>query len=131
MATVLYDSDCGFCRWAAAKVVAWDRRGRLRMAPLQDRATSDRLLENMPEEVRMGSWHLVEGGYVYSGGEAFSPLLRLLPGGGLPARIAAALQPLTNRAYRFVASRRTLFGRFVTDGAKRRADARLARRAPS
>jgi hypothetical protein len=24
--TLIYDSDCGFCRWLLAKVLAWDRR---------------------------------------------------------------------------------------------------------
>src|SRR5436190_23119771 len=29
-ATLLYDRDCGFCRWLLGKVLAWDRRGVLR-----------------------------------------------------------------------------------------------------
>ena len=35
-ATVLYDGDCGFCKWSLAKLLAWDRRGALRPLPLQD-----------------------------------------------------------------------------------------------
>jgi hypothetical protein len=30
--TLIYDSDCGFCRWLLAKVLAWDRRGTLLIA---------------------------------------------------------------------------------------------------
>ena len=94
MAALLYDADCGFCRWAAAKVLAWDRRGTLRPVALQDRAGSD----------------------------------RLLPGGRPLARAAEAVQPLTSAAYGFVAARRSFLGRFVSAGARRRADERLALR---
>lgn len=124
MATLLYDADCGFCRWAAAKVVAWDRRRRLRLVALQD-SESERLLPGMSDDARMASWHLVIDGRVHSAGEAFPPLLRLLPGGGPVARVAAAAQPLTNAAYRLVAGRRSTLGRLVSDGARRRADERL------
>jgi predicted DCC family thiol-disulfide oxidoreductase YuxK len=122
---VFFDADCGICRWVAAKLLAWDRRGALRFAELQDREQSDRLLGGMPEDQRMASWHLVEGGRVYSGGEAVPPLLRVLPGGRPLAWLAAALQPLTNVAYRFVADRRSAFGRLVPNGARRRAAERL------
>ena len=36
-AILLYDADCGFCRWAIDKLLAWDRAGRLRPAALQGR----------------------------------------------------------------------------------------------
>ena len=35
-AVVLYDADCGFCRWAIDKLLVWDRAGRL--APRPSRA---------------------------------------------------------------------------------------------
>lgn len=127
MATLFYDADCGFCRWAAAKVVAWDRHGAVRMVALQDRAEAERLLAAMPEEARMASWHLVTDAGVYSAGAALPVLLRMLPGGAPLAKAAAALHPLTNAAYRFVAARRSVLGRLLSDGARRRADARLLR----
>jgi predicted DCC family thiol-disulfide oxidoreductase YuxK len=83
------------------------------------------MLGDMPAGERMASWHLVEDGRVYSGGEAVPRLLRVLPGGRPLGWLAAAVQPLTNLAYRFVAERRTAFGRLVPAGAKRRAAARL------
>ena len=127
---VFYDADCGLCRWLLAKVLARDRRHRLRVVELQDREQCDRLLGGMPEEQRMASWHLVTpDGRVHSAGEAVPPLLRALPGGRPPARLASALQPLTNRAYRFVAGNRSTFGRLLSDGAKRRAVERVRRRA--
>lgn len=123
---VLYDADCGFCAWCLAKLLAWDRRRRLRPAALQSEE-AERLLAGMPEERRMASWHLVApGGQVYSGGAAFAPALRLLPGGSAPATLAAAAPRLTDAAYSAVAGRRTAFGRLVGVGARRRAAARIA-----
>lgn len=130
-AVVLYDADCGFCRWAIDKLLAWDRARRLRPAALQG-PEADRLLPGLSEEARMGSWHLVVDGRIYSGGAAAAPLLRLLPGGRWLAPVVAAFPGLSDRAYRLVARNRDRFGRLagtrcavdpaarrVTDGAKR------------
>jgi predicted DCC family thiol-disulfide oxidoreductase YuxK len=119
-ATLFYDADCGLCRWTAAKVGAWDRRGAVRLTPLQHRAEADRLLPGMDLDTRMASWHLVTpDGEVHSGGRGVAPLLRLLPGGGPPARLASALQPVTDRAYEFVAEHRSAFGRLIPRRARR------------
>ncbi len=37
---VLYDEDCGFCRWSADKLRAWDTRRRLTFAAIQRRTWS-------------------------------------------------------------------------------------------
>jgi len=80
-ATLLYDGDCGFCRWSADAVLRLDRRRRLRMLALQSEEASG-LLPGMSQERRMSSWHLVAAdGRVWSGGSAIAPLLRRLPGG--------------------------------------------------
>jgi predicted DCC family thiol-disulfide oxidoreductase YuxK len=127
-ATLVYDAECGFCRWAVAKVMVWDRARAIRFVPLQDRAKADRLLSPMDEATRMASWHLVTiEGRVYSAGEGVAPLLRLMPGGGPPARLAAAAQPLTDRVYDFVATRRAMFGRLLPRQARERANERLRR----
>ena len=108
---LLYDSDCGFCRWSMAKVLAWDRRGRIRAVRLQD-PEADRLLPGMGEEAKMESWHLVTGdGRVWSGGAAAPHLLRLLPGGRPLAAVASAFPRTTDRAYRWVARNRGRLGR--------------------
>jgi predicted DCC family thiol-disulfide oxidoreductase YuxK len=115
-ATLLYDSDCGFCRWSVDKVLAWDRRRTLRPLALQD-PEAEALLPGMDEAQKMASWHLVtQDGRVYSAGAAAPPLLRLLPGGKAPATLLAAFPRLTDRAYGFVARNRDRFGRLV--GAK-------------
>jgi predicted DCC family thiol-disulfide oxidoreductase YuxK len=111
-AVILYDADCGFCRWAVGKVLAWDRAGRLRAAPLQG-PQSDRLLPGVGAEEKMASWHLVIGGQVHSGGAAAAPLLRLLPGGRPLASVLAAFPGATDRAYRLVARNRDDVGRLV------------------
>jgi predicted DCC family thiol-disulfide oxidoreductase YuxK len=127
-ATLLYDADCGFCRWCLGKVLAWDRRRALRPVALTSEG-ADRLLGDMPRDRRMASWHLVDGGGgVHSAGAGFAPLFRLLPGGSPLAAIAERIPRVTERGYRAVADRRSPFGRLVTAGAKRRADRRIAAR---
>jgi predicted DCC family thiol-disulfide oxidoreductase YuxK len=112
-ATLLYDSDCGFCRWSVDKVLAWDRQGRLRPMELQD-PQADSLLGGMREDLKMSSWHLVSAdGHVYSAGAAAPPLLRLLPGGKPLAAVLGAFPGVTERAYRAVANNRDRFGRLV------------------
>jgi predicted DCC family thiol-disulfide oxidoreductase YuxK len=111
-AVILYDADCGFCRWAVDRVLAWDRAGKLRPVPLQG-PEADRLLPGMSEEARMASWHLVLDGRVYSGGAVAAPLLRLLPGGRPLAPAVAAFPGLSDRAYRLVARNRDRFGRLA------------------
>ena len=114
---LLYDSDCGFCRWSVDKVLAWDRRRRLRPLALQDPEAAA-VLEGMDEPERMASWHLVTAdGRVYSAGAAAPPLLRLLPGGRAPAAALSAFPGVTDRVYRFVARNRDRFGRLVGQSA--------------
>jgi predicted DCC family thiol-disulfide oxidoreductase YuxK len=111
-AVLLYDADCGFCRWAVDKVLAWNRAGVLRPVALQS-PEADGLLPGLNEPTRMASWHLVIDGAVHSGGAVAAPLLRLLPGGRPLASIAAAFPGLTERAYRLVARNRDGLGRLA------------------
>jgi predicted DCC family thiol-disulfide oxidoreductase YuxK len=127
-ATVLYDADCGFCRWTLAKLLAWDRRGRLRPVAIGS-PEGQRLLADLDEQQREASWHLVEpGGTRISAGAAAVPLLRRLPGGGPAAGVLARFPGGTERAYGWVARHRSSFGRLLSAGARDRADARIGRR---
>jgi predicted DCC family thiol-disulfide oxidoreductase YuxK len=105
-AVLFYDRDCPFCCWATTKILAWDRRGRIRPVTLQD-PEADRLLPGMDEDTKMKSWHLVTpDGRVHSAGAAAPPLFRLLPGGRALAAVSSTLPRTTERAYRWVSRHR-------------------------
>lgn len=127
-AVILYDADCGFCKWSLAKLLAWDRGRQLRPVALQS-AEASALLPEMDEEQRMASSHLVSGGgEVHSGGAAAAPMLRLLPGGGPLAGLAEAVPGLVERGYRLVAGNRDRIGPLIGAGAKTRADRQISER---
>jgi predicted DCC family thiol-disulfide oxidoreductase YuxK len=109
-ATVLYDADCGFCRWSLGKLLALDRRRALRPVALQD-PEADLLLGDMGEERKMASWHLVTpDGEIRSAGDAVGPLLRLIPRGRPFAALAERFPRSTDRIYWWVAANRGRLG---------------------
>ncbi|HEX4940897.1 MAG TPA: DUF393 domain-containing protein [Actinomycetota bacterium] len=108
---VLYDEDCGFCRWSLDRLLRWDRRGLLRATPIQSEE-GDRLLADLGEEDRLASWHLIApDGRRYSGGAAAAPVTRLLPAGAPVARLAETFPRTADRVYRWVARNRDSLGR--------------------
>jgi predicted DCC family thiol-disulfide oxidoreductase YuxK len=125
---LLYDADCGFCRWVIGQILRWDRRGRLVPVQIQS-ATGERLLADVPEDERLESWHLVgEDGRLRSAGAAFAPLLRVLPAGRLLAWLPEKFPRAATWGYRYVAGRRQTVSRFVPRHAKVSADARIRAR---
>ncbi len=125
---VLYDGDCGLCKWLLAWLLRWDREGRLRPVALQRPEAGDLLADLDPAE-RMASWHLVSpDGRRVSAGAALPSLLGLLPGGRLPAAVLGRFSRLTNAGYRWVAAHRAGISRFVPRGSKRRAAERVRER---
>jgi predicted DCC family thiol-disulfide oxidoreductase YuxK len=126
--TVLYDSDCGFCRWLLSGLLRWDRARRLHPIALQRPEAEDLLQELTPAE-RMASWHLISPtGERRSGGAALPRLLRLLPAGRLPAAGFARFPRLTDHGYRWVAEHRSQLSKFVPSSTKQRASRRVHRR---
>jgi predicted DCC family thiol-disulfide oxidoreductase YuxK len=113
---VLFDNDCGFCRWSLSKILAWDRAGRLRPVALQSPEADD-LLSKIDPERRMVSWHLIIDGRIYSGGEAVSHLARLLPAGTPIALLASTFPRTTDRAYQWVARHRDRLGTLLGEQA--------------
>jgi predicted DCC family thiol-disulfide oxidoreductase YuxK len=111
-----------------AKLLAWDRRGRIGVAPIQS-PEGDARLAGLSDEERLRSWHFVDAqGRRHSAGAAAAPLLRELPGGGAPAALLERFPAATDRAYGWIAEHRSAFGRPLSNAAKRRADARIRRR---
>lgn len=107
---VLYDEDCGFCRWSSDVLRRWDRRDRLRFVPIRS-AEGTQLLRDVAEDRRLTSWHVVTSdGQARSGGAAVPPLASRLPLGGSIAWLARRYPAATERAYSWVARNRTRLG---------------------
>lgn len=119
---LLYDADCGFCRWALGWVLRWDRYGRVRPVALQA-PDAPELLPGMTAEERMASWHLVgpddpahTAGGARSAGAAAAPLLRLLPCGAPLAALCERFPRAIDVAYAWVVRHRSRFGQLVSAG---------------
>ena len=126
--TVLYDRDCGFCRWSVGRLLAWDRAGRLRPVAIQS-PEGQRLLGDLTPEQRLASAHAVDaGGRRTSGGDAMAPIAAVLPGGATLAALGRRAPAVARAGYRAVAGRRSVLGRLISDAARARADERIARR---
>jgi predicted DCC family thiol-disulfide oxidoreductase YuxK len=126
--TVVYDADCGFCKWLLSAVLRWDRAARLQPIALQ-RSEADDLLQELTPAERMASWHLISpAGERHSGGAAVPPLLRMLPAGRFPAAGFAQFPGLTEHGYRWVAEHRSHLSRWVPSSAKQRASRRVHER---
>jgi DCC1-like thiol-disulfide oxidoreductase len=146
---VIYDADCGFCRWSLALLLSLDRKRVLRPLPLGT-AEADRLLAELTPEERAASWHLVvepppdgpeqsrPGAAArsaplaaavpvrFSAGAAFAPALSLLRRGRIPAAGVARIPRATERGYRWVVAHRGAVGRLVPARGRRWADRVIA-----
>ena len=122
---VLYDAGCGFCTWLLSGLLRWDRARRLEPIALQ-RPDARNLLSDLTLAQRAASWHLISpDGERRSGGAALSPLLRLLPGGQVPAAAFARFPWLTDRGYRWVAEHRAPLSGLMPTRVKQRVRERL------
>jgi predicted DCC family thiol-disulfide oxidoreductase YuxK len=125
---VLYDADCGFCKWLLARLLDWDVQRRLTPLAL-DTEEADELLADLSPAQRTASWHLVApDGTRTSAGAALAVLAKLLPGGALPAAGLGLVPGLSERGYGWVADHRSQLSRLVPSRFKQRADERIARR---
>jgi predicted DCC family thiol-disulfide oxidoreductase YuxK len=119
---VLYDADCGFCRWAMAWALSHDPRRALVAVPIQSPLGSE-LLADLSLDERLASAHVVgDDGARDSGGAAAADVLAALPRTRSLAWLARGLPAPTAALYSLVATHRHAFGRFVGAGARRRAD---------
>ena len=114
-AILFYDAGCPGCRLVARLILAADLERRIRTAPL-DSAEADRVLGHMPERQRFGSYHLVVGDRVASGGPGMGPLLeqaRLLRPLGRLVRRSPTARAAAAGAYWFAARHRVKVARFL------------------
>jgi predicted DCC family thiol-disulfide oxidoreductase YuxK len=123
---VLYDADCGFCRWAMAWAVRHDLEHVLITAPIQSPLGSE-LLADVALAERLGAAHVVsDAGHRDSGGDAAAEVLSALPATRALGRLARDLPGTTALLYGVVAAQRKSLGRLVGNAARRRADDLLA-----
>ncbi|MDQ2759898.1 MAG: DUF393 domain-containing protein [Actinomycetota bacterium] len=126
--TVFYDADCGFCRTSLAFLLVLDREHQLAPVAIQTPA-ADAVLADLSAEERMRSWHLIApDGRRFSAGAAATPLLRLLPGGAVPAALLRSAPTLTERTYRWVADHRSSLSQAIPNRLKAYATALIERR---
>ena len=116
---LLYDADCGLCKFVTARVLELDRGRRFRPVALQDPRAAE-LLPGLDGEERLRSFHVVDArGAVHSAGDGLAelvPVLRRFP-------------RLSSRLYWLVAGNRDRLGGFIPGFARRQADRRIAARA--
>jgi predicted DCC family thiol-disulfide oxidoreductase YuxK len=118
---VLFDADCGFCRWAMAWALRLDRRALLVAVPIQSELGGE-LLADLSASERLSAAHVVEGdGRRRSAGAAAATVLAALAPTRL-ARLARRSPRTTELLYAAVAGQRAPLGRLVSAGARRRAD---------
>lgn len=110
--TVLYDDDCGFCRWSVRQLRPMDRHARFEFIPLQhatDHSERPQLAELARTRDLAASIHVVRpDGAVRAGGGAMLEILDALPGGWLlrPWALLPGVEPIIDFGYRLVADRR-------------------------
>ena len=113
---LLYDADCGLCKFVVARVLEVNRH--VRPVALQD-PFAEALLPGLDSEERLRSFHLVDSsGRVHSAGAGLAeliPPLRRFP------RVA-------DRLYWLVAGNRDRLGKRIPDFARRQADRRIRAR---
>ena len=111
--TVLFDEDCGLCRWSADKLRTWDRSDALRFVGIRS-AEGDRILHGMDTDTRLASWHAAApNGAVWSAGSAVPVIARHLRSGRPIAWLAETFPETTERLYRWVAAHRLELGRVL------------------
>jgi predicted DCC family thiol-disulfide oxidoreductase YuxK len=123
---VLYDADCGFCRWAMAWAVRRDHRRVLVAVPIQSPLGGELLADLVASDRLRAAQVVHHDGSRRSGGAAAADVLSALPATRLLGRWAGRGPRTTDLLYRLVAAHRSSFGRLVGKAARRRADELLS-----
>jgi len=133
--TVLYDADCGFCRWSVAWLLQRDRHHRLVPVAIQSDAGQELLdAAGIPPDERLRKAHAHRSGdppqALRSGGDAAPLVAAQLRGvsGRAAAAVMRASPTLVRRViYGKIAANRIGLGRFVSAERRAAADELLAR----
>ena len=123
---VFYDEECGYCRWSVAQLLRFDRDRRLRLIAIQS-PEGERLLADVPDDLRLASAHLIDGeGRLFSGGDAAAPIAAALPQLAPAAPLLRGLSRPVNASYNLIAANRERIGRLVGVSSRERADRAIA-----
>lgn len=125
-AFLLFDRDCGFCRWTVAWLLTHQTRCTFVPVPIRS-PLGDALLRKLSLTDRMRSAHIVRDGRLLSGGAALADVVTVLARGRVLERLVAKSPGLCEAAYRLVATNRRPAGRLVPLRARTRADCILER----
>ncbi len=128
--TLLYDLDCGFCRWSVAQLLALDARRQLRPVPIQSDEGQALLQDGgVAPELRLKSAHAVlEDGTVISGGDGAAVVFDQVRFGRPAALLARAAPWAVRFGYRQVADNRSKISKLVPASRKAAADRALEAR---
>jgi predicted DCC family thiol-disulfide oxidoreductase YuxK len=107
---LIFDGYCGVCTRAANGLLRLSRTGRLRIEPMQQPGTSERL--GIPtERLLESSWWLDSSGAVFSGAEGMNAALSAALGTRLPLWLyrVPGIGALQEIVYRWFAAHRYRF----------------------
>lgn len=113
---VLYDGECGFCRWCAAWIKRRDAQGKFRVVPFQQ-APSPPMTDGLRRKCEQAVHVITERGEVLKAGRATVYVLSSLPHvGWLRVFLYPPLVWVAEGAYWLVARSRGIISRFVSIG---------------
>jgi predicted DCC family thiol-disulfide oxidoreductase YuxK len=109
---VLFDGHCGFCRDWSRRLARWDRQGRIRQVPYQEREGVTGLPVIADADLDRALHVVLPDGRVASGARGIVALLPWLPGGRPLGWLAGipGMTSLADRLYQVVARRRHRLG---------------------
>lgn len=121
--SILYDEDCGFCRWSVVVVARLVPDAML--VSIQSPLGAELLADLTPDE-RLRSAHVIVDGKRESAGAAGAALAEQVSWLRPVGRLARRFPRLADRGYHLVADRRIAISKLVPRASKERADRRLA-----
>jgi predicted DCC family thiol-disulfide oxidoreductase YuxK len=104
--TLIYDSECGFCRKWVGRARIMDRRHVVNMVSLREAGAA--VMAGRPTEALRRAVHLVRpDGAVFAGAAATREFFRYVPGGWLVRAfgVVPGVMPVAEQVYRLVAKR--------------------------